>query len=194
MEEITNTNENKATLKYTISVEQYAEAFKEFQKKYVFPRNYFMTVGFAIILVVYIWQIIKDPTFQIAWFLSIVSFAAIVSMWFNVYSIRKKLIKSIKDIKDDTYTTIITDKNISIQTDAVEIDTENEDAPPQEVKPTVLDFDLDMPEVIENQRMFIIYLKKQMFYVIPKTDMNENEILVVSETFSNALGKRFSKK
>ena len=74
--EVQENDENKvlAVLNYTITVNEYEAAFREFQKKYVYPKNYIMTAGFAIILVVYIWQLIKDPSYQIAWFLSIVSF------------------------------------------------------------------------------------------------------------------------
>lgn len=192
--EVLNSSEEVVkTLKYSITLDQFVYAFKQFQKKYVFPKNYAMTAGFGIILIAYVYQIIKDPNFQVAWFLSLVSAAAIISIWWNVYSIRKKLIKSIKDIKDDQYTTTLTKKDISIQTDAVEI-TEGQEENPSPVSPTVINFELDMPDVIEDKNMFIVYLKKQMFYVIPKNDLSEEEISAVSETFKNAIGKRYTSR
>lgn len=191
--EVQENDENKvvAVLNYTITVNEYEAAFREFQKKYVYPKSYVMTAGFAIILVVYIWQLIKDPSYQIAWFLSIVSLFSIVFMWYNPHKIRKNLIKSIQHIKDDRYTTEISESGIKISVEIAETDETNEDV---EIEPTFISYELDNPEIIENNEMFIVYLKKRMFYVIPKRDIDDGERKILTDVFSGKLGKRYFKK
>lgn len=191
--EVQENDENKvvAVLNYTITVNEYEAAFREFQKKYVYPKSYVMTAGFAIILVVYIWQLIKDPSYQIAWFLSIVSLFSIVFMWYNPHKIRKNLIKSIGHIKDDRYTTEISESGIKISVEISETDETNEDV---EIEPTFISYELDSPEVIENNEMFIVYLKKKMFYVIPKRDIDDGQRRILSDVFIEKLGKRYFKK
>ena len=191
--EVQENDENKvvAVLNYTIAVNEYEAAFREFQKKYVYPKNYIMTAGFAIILVVYIWQLFKDPSYQIAWFLSIVSLFSIVFMWYNPHKIRKNLIKSIGHIKDDRYTTEISEAGIKISVEIAETDETNEDV---EIEPTFISYELDNPEIIENNEMFIVYLKKRMFYVIPKRDIDDGKSRILSDVFIEKLGKRYFRK
>ena len=156
-------------IQYTIKLEEYEKAFIAFQKKYVYPKNFVLSTGFAIVFFVYLFQLIKDPGFQFGWFLVAVCFLSIVMIWFNPVKIRKNLMKSICHIKEDKYTTKISNVDIEINTEIGEIDETNEDV---EIPAKIISYEFDAPEIIELSDMFVVYLRKQMFYVIPKREMN----------------------
>lgn len=175
-------------IQYTIKLEEYEKAFIAFQKKYVYPKNFVLSTGFAIVFFVYLFQLIKDPGFQFGWFLVAVCFLSIVMIWFNPVKIRKNLMKSICHIKEDKYTTKISNVDIEINTEIGEIDETNEDV---EIPPKIISYEFDAPEIIELSDMFVVYLRKQMFYVIPKREMNAEQEGIISNIFKEKLGKKY---
>ena len=175
-------------LNYTISVGEYERAFIAFQKRYVFPKNYIMTVLFAGIIVLYAQQIKTDPSYTMAWVLLAVCIAFIILIWYNVFRIRKSLVNSIKEIQDDKYTSTFFEDGLMIQTEITGTD-ETQEA--MEIQPKRIYYELDSPDVLENSEIFILYLKKQMFYVLPKRSMNDREIEFLRTEFSEKLEKKF---
>ncbi len=155
------------TLVYTISLGEYERGFILFQKKYVFPKNYIMTAAFAIVAALYVFQIVENPAYSTAWVMLLVCLFFISLIWYNVFKIRKSLINSIKDIKEDTYEAKVYNDGLEIS-----VKTEKDEISGEETLPEIpakeISFALDKPDAIENAEMFVIYIKKQMFYAIPK--------------------------
>ena len=50
------------TKEYNIPLEMFANAFKDFQKKFVYPKNIAMTVVGGLIAIAYIYSLIQDPS------------------------------------------------------------------------------------------------------------------------------------
>ena len=96
--------------------------------------------------------------------------------------------KSICHIKEDRYTTKISNVDIEINTEIGEIDETNEDV---EIPPKIISYEFDAPEIIELSDMFVVYLRKQMFYVIPKREMNAEQEGIISNIFKEKLGKKY---
>lgn len=183
-----NPFEEKTSLtevKYSIHLDEYDSAFLSFQKKYVYPKNIIMSAAFVIIAALYGQQLYMDPTDTLRWFLFIMCFLLIGGMWFNTRKVRKKLMKSIKEIKDDTYTTKLYDTGISIL-----VNTSEEEG----IYPTYITFAEDNPIVMDKENMFILYLRKKMFYVIPKKDMSDSDKKLFAETFAEKLDKDYIRK
>lgn len=201
------------TLEYTIKTEEYITAFVAFQKKYVYPKNYILTAIFAAIAILYGNQIYVDPSYSIAWLLIGMCVLFVAQMWFNTYRVRKKLATSIKEIADDKYTTNVFENGLRISTvfgdvsesastdtavEAVPVqentelaekkpdydDYDNYDNIVEEVPPKEIFFDRDKPNIISAEGMYIIYLKKRMFYVIPKRALSESDSTILSELFA----------
>lgn len=170
-------------IEYSIHLDEYDSAFLSFQKKYVYPKNWIMTVVFAIIIALYAQQLYMAPKDAFRWVLVGMCIAMVAGTWLNTRSVRKKLMKSIKEIKDDSYTTKLYDTGVSILVNAEE-----------EIYPTYITFAGDAPAVMDREDMFILYLKKRMFYVIPKKDMSEENKKLFAETFAEKLGKDYIKK
>lgn len=171
---------------YTIHLDEYEKGFIEFQKKYAYPRNYVMTGLFLIIMALYGQQLYMDPRDGFRWFLFALCIAMIAGMWINLRSVRKKLMKSISQLEDDTYTAVLFEKGIEITTHTNE---ENSDIPA-----TCLLFSNENLYVLNKGEMFILYIKKQMFYIIPKKNLSENDIKLFEEKISEKLQKRYSVK
>lgn len=181
-------NEVLQTLNYTISVDEYERAFIIFQKRYVFPKNYIMTALFGVIIVLYIQQLFTDPTYMTAWILGGVCLVFIALIWYNAFKIRRSLMRSIKDIADDRYTTAFLPDGLRIQTEIAVTDEAAEEYNPE---PRKISYINDKVQILENGEMFILYLKKQMFYVIPKRCLSESEIAFLGEEFAEKLQKDF---
>ena len=181
------------TLTYTISLEEYEKGFVLFQKRYVFPKNYIMTAAFAIVAALYILQIVENPAYSTAWVMLFVCLFFIALIWYNVFKIRKSLINSIKNIKEDTYVTNVYGDGlvISEKIPEEEISPEN---PPAEIPPKEISFSSDRPDVIENAEMFIIYIKKQMFYAIPKRCLSQQQEEVLRNALKEAKDVKFIDK
>ena len=67
-----------------------------------------------------------------------------------------------------------------------------EAAAPQsdKIEPTVIQFHKNV-KVIEYSEYFMVYLVKQMFYVVPKEAFNEDELIRLRCIFTDSLGERF---
>lgn len=181
-----------AELHYSISVEEYNAGFFRFQKKYVYPKLIIMTVLFAVLGALYGQQVFLDPGYTLGWIVLAICVALVGFMWYNPAKIRRNLAKAIAHIKDDTYTTFLYPDGLVVCTDAAgELD---EDGSLIEIEPRKLLYLVESPEVQEWEDMFLIMLKKQMFYVIPKHFLKEEQIQALRTEFHDKLDRRFSEK
>lgn len=196
-----------ATLEYTIKSEQYGKAFIAFQKKYVFPKNYILTGIFVIIIFLYANQIYHDPSYSIAWLLIGMCIIFIGQMWFNTFRTRSKLMTSIKEIADNRYSTLVFEEGLQISTllpeyvepePALELATDtgitqhrdpydDDENIITEIPPRQIVFARDNPHIISGEDMFVIYLKKQMFYVLPKNELSDADVNMLTELFARKM-------
>ena len=56
---------------------------------------------------------------------------------------------------------------------------------------TIINLKIDNVKIIEKKEYFIIYLIKNMFYVLPKENFSSDEINLIKENFSNNLNSKF---
>lgn len=190
---------------YGIPTSMYGTAFRVFQKKYVYPRNFIMTALFAGVGIYYICQAVNDMENMLYWLMTAVCLALIASLWYNPYKLRKNLIKSVENISDDIYRIEICGDSMTIEmimpeqepeTDAhgdTSVDTEFFSEPEKAPEKTVINFD-SRTAVIEKQDFFLVYILKSVFYVIPKSAFDSSEISFMREHFEKKLGKNFIKQ
>lgn len=65
-----------------------------------------------------------------------------------------------------------------------------ENAQPESIEPTVISFHKNV-KVLEYQEFFMVYLVKQMFYVIPKSEFTDDELIRLRCLFTDALAEQF---
>ena len=122
-----------------------------------------------------------------------VSLAFIFVIWFNTFKIRKSLLQALKVLENDKYIFTLYDDRFSIETilDESEFD-EDEEIPV--VKPRVVTFGETEIHVIENIDMYILILKKDTIYVLPKRCFDENISKELGDKFREKLGEEYETK
>ena len=88
---------------YHIPLAMFDEAFRHFQKKYVYPRNIILTLVLLAVGGVYVHAVIKDPSQSLGYLLIIVCAAMILITWYNTFKLRRSLHEALKEIENDIY-------------------------------------------------------------------------------------------
>ena len=195
---------------YHIPLSMYDDAFLRFQKKFVYPQNLLLTAVLLVIAGVYVHAAIKDPTQTIAYLLIVVCIAIVLIRWYRTFKLRRSVHDVLKDVEQDTYELSVYDDGMLIRTmdapqpenepaadaepesepDASAEQTENgfqqlfpeEPAEQEPVPPTEIPFGMGL-KLLEYPDYFMAYIVKKNFYVIPKKDFSEDEILQLRKLF-----------
>ncbi len=179
---------------YDIKNTEEEEAFIEFQKKFLLKSNILKTVAFGILAVLFIYQVVKAPDNFASWLCLVVCLAVIFIVWYNPIKIRKTLMQSLKPLEDDRYIFKLYENKFSIETviSQEEIDQAIKDGEtPPHIPPRVVSFGDIGLSVYEKDNLFIIFLKKDSIYVLPKRCLTEDEIKQLSYVFDQKLGDDF---
>ena len=190
------------TRSYHIPLAMFDDAFRAFQKKYVFPQNILLTAVLLAIAGVYVHAAVKDNTQTLAYLLVVACIAVILVRWYRTFKLRRSVHEALKDVEQDTYELSVYEEGLVIRTkDAPKPATEETPAEPEPeapdtaekpengfqqlfpeepadsepVPPTELPFGTGL-KIMEFPEYFMAYVVKQNFYVIPKKDFSDDEI------------------
>lgn len=193
--------EDEALVKkrYSIPYELFGEAFTVFQKKFVFPRNRVMSVLLLIFAAGNVLNIMYGNGETIGYVLVLVCIALAFINWYNPRKLKRNLMESVKGIENDVYTLTIYPERIVIGT---VLEPENEKEPEEyeevfgeiPIKEDIADTEIYLSKnvkVIERKNFFMIYIKKSMFYVVPKETLTQEEIEIMNLHFQKQLDKNF---
>lgn len=94
--------------------------------------------------------------------------------------------------EQNTKTEAAAEEKTSDQTEfqPVSVEENAEDVEIQPIEPTVISFHKNV-KVLEYQEYFMVYLVKQMFYVIPKSEFTDDELIRLRCLFTDALAEQF---
>ena len=193
--------EDEALVKkrYSIPYELFGEAFTVFQKKFVFPRDGIMSVLLLILAAGNVLNIMYGKGETIGYVLVLVCIALAFINWYNPRKLKRNLMESVKGIENDVYTLTIYPERIVIGT-VLEPEKEKEPEEYEEVfgeipvKEDIADTEIYLNKnvkVIERKNFFMIYIKKSMFYVVPKEPLTQEEIEIMNLHFQKQLDKNF---
>ncbi len=194
----------KAKFTYNISNDEEEVAFLTYQKKYVFKGTVIKSIIFALLACVFLFQAITKPDYTLAWGLFGICLAFIAFIWYNPYKIRKNLLLALKEIEDDRYEFELFEDFFSIRTILPDNKTEEEaldenlngekaEEESNEIPPRLVYFYKEPVEVINHHKQFIIILKKQTIYTLPKRCMTDDEIKVLEDTFTEKINEFYFK-
>ena len=199
--------------RYHISLQMFDDAFRAFQKKYVFPRNAVISVILLALAGVYVHAILRDSSNTLAYLLCVACVAIVLNTWYNPLKLRRAVHNALKDIEQDEYRLRVYPDGLIVSTEdvpaaAVAAEEEEESPEPEAkesgngfeeifpetpasaaepVEPTEIPFGRDV-KIHEFPEYFMVYLVKRNFYVIPKKDFSESEISQLRELFSKTAG------
>ncbi|NLP25936.1 MAG: hypothetical protein GX365_01115 [Clostridiales bacterium] len=207
---------------YNIPLDIFNKAFTAFQKKFIYPKTYIMTFCYVFIIIWQVTLIARDIASSISGFIIAISIFAIFISWYNPRKIKNNLLISIKEIETDLYKFKLYEDSIALlalsKEEIYSISNPQEEAETSEKlevldnpenegnydifegdttndsmkKATFLIFDNAYFSIIEKEEFYMLYQSKVVFYVVPKKDFTEPEILQMNELFKEKLGKRFS--
>lgn len=180
------------SFEYNVKNEEEDSAFRLFQKKYVYKKNWIKTAAFAVAAVLFFVSIYRSPNQPMNYLLAAICIAAICIIWYNTKKIRVSLINALKMIEDDRYIFTLYDNDFKIETvQNEEVDENGEVIPP--IPPREVSF-LDISlHVFDTSDKFVLVLKKDTIYVLPKRCMDNEQIEILKKVFSEKLNQDYIK-
>lgn len=174
---------------YQITYDIFREAYREFQKKNVYPKSYIYMGLFIAIAIIYVIAAVKDPNSTLAYILIVVCLALAIREWYNPRKARSNIVEAVKALGDVTYKMGIGENYVDISTvepiDVENTESENNDndvCDDEEIVPEKTRIPIDNEfSVQEYSDFFIIYSGKKMFYIVPKKGFSEYELELVRE-------------
>lgn len=174
----------KLEKEYTISYDLFRKAYREFQKKNVYPKSYLFMGLFLVIGVIYIAAAIEDPSSTLSYVLIFLCFALAFREWYNPRKMRRNIVDTVREMGELRYGLHIDDENVEFSTlpiDDVENSGDDEDNEPEELpEATVIPINGEL-SVQEYDEFFLLYQGKRNFYIIPKEGFTEYELETVRE-------------
>lgn len=190
------------TKRYSVPLDMFEKAYTVFQKKYVYPRNLIMSAILIILAIANIVNIVLGNSGTMGYILVFACIALAVINIYNPQKIKRNLFESIKGIENDVYTLDAYDDKLIIGT-VIDPIPEGEEQQPEEyeevfgevksveeIKPSEIFLNSNL-RVIERSDFFLVYIKKSMFYVIPKKIFTDEEINNFAIYFSERIANYF---
>ena len=174
----------KLSFTYKNTPEDTGFALSRYFKNFVYKRNWVYTIVFGIIFILYAIELVRNPNNVMIWILAGICLALISWLWLKLNSFKSRTVSAAEVTKDDVYECKVFDDSISIQ--VIEF-TENEEIGErvEDAKPYKINFKSDFVNVENYENMFLLFVNKEMTFIISKTDMDkntENELVKFFET------------
>lgn len=164
------TGEVLCQVNYNVTIPEEEKAFKLFQKIYVTKSNIIKTVVLGIVFVIFLSQLLNNIATYVSAIGLTVAVIGIFITWYNPVVIRKSLMKALKPLENDRYIFKLYEDAFTIETVIDESEFEEGEErispPPRIVWKNAGNF-----EVRELDDMFVIIMKKETIYVLPKRCM-----------------------
>ena len=186
---------------YKVPHETFKEAYKAFQKKYVYPKSIIFIVLFLVLAADFVYAAIKAPDNRLVYLLIMVCIAFAFREWYNPRRIFQNISETMKALGEPEYKIGIADDHIDITTVSLPEDEEEESAEAdgetsedEEDDEPELPEDFDpMPEksvikldesygLLEYEKFFLLMEGKKVFYILPKEGFSEEELEIVRGT------------
>lgn len=177
------TEQKLLEMKYDITIPEEDVAFRLFQKMFVYKSNVVKTVLFSIVIIITIIQLIRGES--VGYMLGIMAIAAgaITVVWLSPIRIRKALLQALEALKDDRYIFRMYENHYEIETilpdDEFEEGEEREKIPVQKAN-----YDDSSLKIIETDEMFMLFIEKETYFILPKRCMSKEEVALVKDKLS----------
>lgn len=178
----------KLEKEYQISPEIFDKAYRSYQKKFVYPKNYIFMALFLILAADFVYAAVKTPENRLVYLLIVVCIALAFREWHNPKFVRKRLTETLKDMGMPVYKIGIGEGFVDIST--VE-EPETLDEKEEEYDPADIPEEIDpLPEktriavnsdfkLLEYDEYFLLMQGKSVFYILPKEGFSEAELETV---------------
>lgn len=169
---------------YSIAPHMYDSSFKDWQRKFVFPKNYIMTAVFIVLAIVDIVLVAMGKFPIVAILVAVICIGVVVAMWLNTNKIRKKFVQNMARFRDERQTAQFFEDGIIIK----KIPKGSTDS-----ERVVIDFSKDVVKMLDKRYYFIAYVNNSNFNIIPKKVFDATEEANLTKCFKSKLGSNYIK-
>ncbi len=164
---------------FNVTIPEEDDAFRVFQRRYVFKRNVIKSIGFGLLGIGFLVSSFIYPDKAMNYVLFGVCAAAVAMIWYNNVKIRRSLMEALKLLEDDRYIFRLYGDRFMIETMVPEEEKQAEDF--EEIPPQEFELSDPMLDAVEKDDKFIIIVKRATIYVLPKRCMSSGEQELVRE-------------
>ena len=182
----------KLEKEYKVPVSIFSEAYREFQKKFVYPKNRIFVILFAFMAVVVLCIGVLNvkgtsDTGKYLYYLAFMVFVALAAReWYNPRKLHRNLTESVRALGEPVYKIGVSEKYVDISTVSEDLsdipDEEKEEVLKDDPLPekTRLNID-DSFRVMEYEKFFMLIPGTAMLYIIPKEGFSEGDMSIIRE-------------
>lgn len=184
-----NDADYRLTKEYRVSYDLFREAYRAYQKKYVYPKSYIYMGLFLVLAASFIAASFVEPTNTLGYILIVVCIAFAFREWYNPRRLRNVLVDTVKEIGEPLYKIGIGEGYIDIMTVVFpegRVEGELADDTPQEIDPIPEKSRIDTKngyKLLEYEKFFLLMSGRTMFYILPKDDFSDEELGIVRATY-----------
>ena len=181
-----------AQVEYDITSEEENISFKEYQKVYTLKKRIFQSSLFLLIAIFSLIRVLMQPDYSMLWGIVVIAVIFGALIWINPIIVRKNLLKALKNIEGDRYQFSLYNEYFSIKTiqlanNSVTPDIENQEEKIEvdDIPPKIVKFFEEEVNFVEKENVFVIFLKNQTYYTIPKRCMDMQIQETIRSFFKN---------
>lgn len=186
----------KLEKEYSIPPELFDEAYKAYQKKFVYKKSCIFMCLFLVLAADFVYAAVKQPSNTLAYLLIVVCIALAFREWHNPRFIRRRLSDTVRSMGKVIYKIGVGSGFVDISTVDMGFDDEDDvdDAADDDDDNDISENEEDMfPEksristdngyrLLEYDDFFLLMQDKKVFYILPKTGFSEDELQIIRDT------------
>ncbi len=158
-------------ISYNLQPEEVKRCLFLLQKEQIFTRNIIYTAILAVLFVLYLITVIRDPSYTMGIFMLALSAGVIALIWMMAWRYRSSQAKAVSSVKENF--------NMTVFDNGILVHQENGDFRALFSEPKF--------RVRELKDEFVLDLNRQRIYILPKRCMDEEQIKLLQQYFSGNL-------
>ncbi len=191
--------DSRLSLEYKISKEEWLSGYDLYYNLFKKKTTYLKAAIFVIPLILFIEQVIRDPSFTVGWVCIGICVAMIGSALFTGKLERKNMATALDAIKDDSYVLNLYEDRLTVKTivnespENLEYDENGELKPLPEIPESVCELTDKTLKVYETKDLVALFSRKGSFFV-PKSAINESDLDILTSCLKEAVGNKYIEK
>ena len=166
---------------YCLSRGDVREGYRQYQKKYVYPKSYIFMALFLVLAANFVYGAVNDPKNLLAYLLVAACLAFAFREWYSPRLMRRRITETAAELEKTVYRLSVADTCAEIETVYEETEGSEENIAEDLPAPSRIAFSEDY-SLAEYDDFFIMFCGKTMFYIIPKTALNAEEQEIIRKT------------
>lgn len=164
-------------IRYNLNAEEARKGLLLLQKEQIFKRNLVYTGLLAVLFVLYLIAVIRDPNYSMGMVMLALSAGVIALIWMMAWRYRSSQAKAVATVKEDF--------NMTVFDSGILVHQENGDFRALFSEPRF--------RVKELEEMFILDLNRQRVYILPKRCMDSAQVTALQQHFAGNMNTQAEK-